>query len=428
MAQSRHVYQESQVVPFYYRPDKRLQDLVSNLTLENLISFSFEDLPLGSLILPSVRWVLRRHHLQDDEASRFLCRQYILSAWGIACQFSKMLDDVKPESVVVFNGMFYPEAVARRLALKRGLQVITHEVGMQPISAFFTAGEATAYPTDIPQGFALNPAQAAQLDAYLEKRFQGDFSMAGIRFWPQIAHLSSEFLVKISKFQKIVPVFTNVVFDTSQPHSNVVFPLMFAWLDLVLGLIKKHPEAIFVIRAHPDEFRAGKESHESVRAWVERNHVADQPNVVFVDALERFSSYELIQQAHFVMVYNSTVGLEASIMGKPVLCGGRARYTQYATVFSPGTPEEYQGMAESFLASEQIDVPLEFRLNARCFLYYTLYRTSLPFNQFLKAGNLPGFVHLQDFTWQALLPENSETMRVISDGILNQQPFIIDSV
>ena len=52
--------------------------------------------------------------------------------------------------VVVFNGMFYPEATARWVAQQRGVRVITHEVGLQPYTAYFTTGEATAYPIAYP--------------------------------------------------------------------------------------------------------------------------------------------------------------------------------------------------------------------------------------------------------------------------------------
>jgi len=87
--------------------------------------------------------------------------------------------------------MFYPEAVTRWLAKARGLRVITHEVAMRPFTAFFTDGEATAYPIHIPDGFFLSAAQNARLDAYLAQRFQGDFSMAGIRFWPEMRELDA---------------------------------------------------------------------------------------------------------------------------------------------------------------------------------------------------------------------------------------------
>ena len=89
-------------------------------------------LPLGALCLPGLRWILRIHHLSDDDPTRYLLREYILSAWNIAQKFSKFLDETNLRAVIVFNGQFYPEATARYVAQKRGIRVITHEVGLQP--------------------------------------------------------------------------------------------------------------------------------------------------------------------------------------------------------------------------------------------------------------------------------------------------------
>ena len=72
--------------------------------------------------------------------------------------------------MIVFNGQFFPEATARFIAQKRGIRVITHEVGLQPASAYFTDGEATAYPIHIPDEFELNNKQNKRLDDYLAKR------------------------------------------------------------------------------------------------------------------------------------------------------------------------------------------------------------------------------------------------------------------
>jgi hypothetical protein len=318
----------------------------------------------------------------------------------------------------------YPEATARWVAQARGLRVITYEVGFQRFSAFFTEGEATAYPIQIPKDFELSPEQNAELDAYLQKRFKGQFSMAGIRFWPEMRGLDRAFLQKAANFKQVVPVFTNVAYDTSQVHANQVFSDMFKWLELVLGLIRSHPETLFVIRAHPDEMRPGtaKQSRESVRDWVTAHGVARLPNVVFIDSQEYISSYELIHRAKFVMVYNSSIGLEASILGSPVLCGGKARYTQYSIVFFPETPQGYQEMAETFLAAEKVEIPEEFQRNARRFAYYQLFRASLGFEAYLMDGYRKGYVNLTRFPWQALLPENSATLRVLVNGIMNDSP------
>ena len=120
------------------------------------------------------------------------------------------------------------------------------------------------------------------------------------------------------------------------------------------------------------------------------------------------------------MVYNSSIGMEAVLLDAPVLCGGKARYTQYPMVFSPETPADYQEIAEQFLSAEHIEIPSEFRRNARRFLYYQLFRSSLSFEGYLQDARRKGYVQLKSFSWQALLPENSPTLQVLVDGIAGE--------
>lgn len=433
--ESQRLFAHAPTVWFTFEEEKELARLLEERSVQELGQFThslagstngISDIPLGKLTMPSLRWALRRHHLQDDEPTRFLFRQYLLSAWQVAKDFSSFLDKAEPETVVVFNGILYPEATARWVAQRRGLRVVTHEVGFQPFSAFFTDGEATAYPIEIPSEYELTPEQNARLDAYLEQRFQGQFTMAGIQFWPEMRGLDDAFNQRAVRFKQIVPVFSNVIYDTSQVHANSVFPHMFAWLDLVKEIIQAHPETLFVIRAHPDELRPGKESRESVPEWVARNGVEAWPNVVFVNATEYLSSYELIQRSKFVMVYNSSIGLEAALMGKAVICGGNARYTAYPTVFFPELPETYREMAEQFLnTTDPIYPPVEFAHHARRFMYYQLYRASLPFGKFLERDILPGYVRLKRFRWDDLAPDRFQTVKVLLDGIVHGKPFLL---
>jgi len=323
--------------------------------------------------------------------------------------------------LITFNGSFYPEAAARWVAQQAGMPNLAYEVGFRRFSFFLTDGQPTAYPIHIPPDFELNPQQEGQLDALLEKRFQGNFTMAGIRFWPEMRGLDQQFLDHAASFRQVVPVFTNVVYDTSQAHANTIFSNMFDWLDLVLEIIRSHPETLFVIRAHPDEKRpvSNKISNESVHDWVYLKSVDQLPNVIFIEPDEFISSYELIQRSKFVLVYNSSIGLEATLLGVPVICGGKARYTQYPIVFLPASPADLLSQVETFLAAERIDLPTEFQRNARRFMYYQFFRVSLPFDQYLQEGETQGQVYLKPFSWEDLLPENSLSMRIILDGILN---------
>jgi len=427
---SKRILRSTNVHWFEYDEDQELNEGLNGLNVEELSSFEWqidgEKIQLGQMVLPSIRWSLRRHHLEENESTREILKAYLQSAFNVARKFSEFLDDVEPQVVVVFNGIMFPEAAARWAAINRGLRVITHEVGFQPFSVFFTPGHATAYPLDIPDEFELSQEQSEQLDDYLNQRHKGEFTMAGIRFWPKISGLDDEFLERAKQFKQIVPVFTNVINDTSQVHASTVFAHMYDWLYHVLEVIREHEDTFFVIRAHPDEKRIGthKHSREPVSDWVAVQGLDKLPNVVFVDSNEPLSSYELIQLSKFVIVYNSSIGLEASLLNVPVLCGGKARYTQYPTVFFPQSPLEYQERAREFLAVEKIEIPPEFIRNARRILYWQLFRTSLSFENYLSAHPTPGYVQLKPFDWTELLPENSPTMEVLIEGIINQGSFV----
>jgi len=425
--QSEALYWNSQTEWFRYEESGDLLKALGGQGLQDLMNFQYGGVPLGRLALPSMRWVLRRHNLLDDWATRSLYTEYILSTWRVSQEFGRLLDRVQAQAVVIFNGMFYPEAAARWAAERRGVRVISHEVGLRPYTCFFTTGDATAYPIHIPENFQLNEEQNQRLDAYLANRIQGNFSMAGIRFWPEMRKLDQDFLDRAGKFRQVVPVFTNVIFDTSQPHSNVIFPDMFVWLEKVVELARAHQDTLFVIRAHPDEARPGKESRESVADWLEQKRVLALPNVIFIPPQDYFSSYDLIQRSKFVMVYNSTIGLEASLVGAAVLCGGRARFTQLPTVFFPESADAYYRMAEEFLNVSEIAVPPEFRANARRFLYYQLYRASLPFETFIEDDGIwQGYVRIKDLDYHAFDPAQSAVLSTVVNGICQGAEFLLD--
>ena len=426
LRQSEATFSNSEVSEFDYKPNADLDKKLDSLGLPQLMKFEYLGTPLGELVLPSIRWILRRHHLLDDQYTRDLFKNYLKSAWSLAGQFEKLLDESRPQALVVFNGMQYPEATARWLARRRGIRVVSHEVGMQPLSAYFTDGDATAYDLDIPKDFQLDPAQNEKLDAYLTARFKGDFHMAGVQFWPEMSQLSPEFLQLAKEFKQVVPVFTNVIFDTSQPHANVIFEDMFTWLDDILSVAKDHPETLFVIRAHPDEARVGKASEESVAEWAQKRQLEIVPNLRFIPPQEFINSYDLIRMAKFVLIYNSTIGMEASILGAGVLSAGKARYTASDVVWFPQDKPAYFAQLEGLLQADHVEVPPHFKANARRFLFWQLYRSSLSFEEFLEPdGVWAGYVKLKEFEWQNLLPVNSETMAVLSNGLLQNGDFML---
>jgi len=440
VAQSQVLTSNATTHWFTYVRDLSLDSSLKDLKIDELSNFEYPwkkssdgeviQIPLGRLTISSLRWTLRIHHLVDDEPTRILFREFIKSAYRVALEFDIFLNDIDARLVVVFNGIAFPEAVARWVAMQHSLRVVTHEIAHQPMTAFFSNEHVTAYRVEIPDTFRLNSAQNSKIDKYLEQRFEGNFTMGGIKFWPEMQELDDGLLEKIREYKQLVPVFPNVIFDTSQIHANKIFIHMFAWLDQVHKIAKDHLETLFVIRAHPDEMRpkSNKQSRETVAEWAKESQITELPNVVFIHPLEYFSSYALIQRAKFVMAYNSTIALEAVLMGKPVLNGGHARYTQYPCVFLPNSPGEHRQIAEDFLTTREIPVPSEFNQIARQFQYYQLYRTPIPFDRYLKPHPIRGYVMVRNFPITALHPENSLPLKVVINGLLDEAPFLMPDI
>jgi hypothetical protein len=414
---------------FTYQQDDQLAALLQTLSLDELLRYEHPlpdfggSIPLGKLVLPSLRWRLRLQTLSDDQTTRFICREFMLSAWNVARKFSVVLENVKPQAAVLFNGIHFPEATVAWLCHQRGVRVITHESGFQPFSGYFVDGDVTTYPISIPD-VELTPEQNTHLDADLQKRLQGDFSMAGIQFWSEMHSLPDELVQKAARFKQVAAVFTNVIFDTTQIHANTIFADMFVWLNTLLAVFNAHPETFFVLRAHPDEARPGKASCESVAMWFEQK-AAGFSNVSFIPPQERISSYELIRLSKFVLTYNSQIGLEAMLMGVPALGAAHAPFVDYDTVYFEYNREAYLQRLESFLTAVQLEVPEDAVRRTRRFMYYRYYRFSLPFGEFIDSTAPSGYVRLKKFSWKAL--KKSPSAHALLDGILHGKRFELDA-
>ncbi len=76
MEQSRRLFKHGTIEPFSINADPHLRASLEGMNIQQLTGFIYKGIHLGELVLPSIRWVLRRHHLFDDHKTKFLYRQY----------------------------------------------------------------------------------------------------------------------------------------------------------------------------------------------------------------------------------------------------------------------------------------------------------------------------------------------------------------
>ena len=87
MRLSDAVYSHMDVRALVYLPQDSLA--LDGLTLSQLAAYQHGDFPVGDIVLPSIRWILRRHNLVDDNGTRTLFARYIRSAISLLTQFER---------------------------------------------------------------------------------------------------------------------------------------------------------------------------------------------------------------------------------------------------------------------------------------------------------------------------------------------------
>lgn len=320
-------------------------DGLNGKSLEELLDYEWDGVPIGRLVSTSVRWFLCSEDLAADPLSLGFLRSAIREGHLFVRQLAARLERDRPDVIFMLNGQFFFERLATHCAEKKGIRVVTYERGYDKGSVFVSDGfPASRYDTTgiWPRVMdrQLNPEQDAQLDAYLTDRMYGRRSIAN--FWPD-----PDFTPRTDDFSVLL---TNVVWDTAAQNRGACYPDQRSWLVDVVTWYGNHPEHRLVVRVHPAEVRVSNAtSRESAADIVRGIPGMPFPNVEIIEPSDPQSSYPLIEGSRLVHVFASTVGLEAAIKGKPCLVAGDAQFAFKGFTFEPANPDEYRLSCEEFL-------------------------------------------------------------------------------
>jgi capsule polysaccharide export protein KpsC/LpsZ len=90
------------------------------------------------------------------------------------------------------------------------------------------------------------------------------------------------------------------------------------------------------------------------------------------------SSYRLVELAHVVLVYTSTIGLESALQGKPVVVAGQTHYRSKGFTLDPRTRDEYFDILQKVLAAPPDTLAVDIQV-ARRYAYLFFGRYMFPF-------------------------------------------------
>ena len=379
-------------------------------------------LPIGRMAQISTRWHLNRGSLTDEPGVVETYRRFVAGGCVLATACKRLLDARRPDVVVLLNGLFMAEQIFAAQARSCGARVVTYERGFLADTVRFACeGEVASrfeiedlWPevADIP----LTREQDAALDSYLQDRRRG--KRAIVHYWPELeedpAAIARE--LGLDPDRPIASIFTNILWDSSIQERDRGFHGMFDWLEQMVRRLGGSRMIQLVVRVHPAEVRlAGQETTESVHERLEEIVPELPPTVRIVPAESPLSSYSLMEMSDAVLVYTSTVGLEAALLGRPVLVAGQTHYRGKGFTVDLDGPDDIEALGDR-LERRSLEVPAEQIELARRYAHALFFRSIIPFRlveEPVRAWPLYGFRTLAD-----LVPGRDRTLDVICETIL----------
>ena len=260
------------------------------------------------------------------------------------------------------GGVWAVSGVYNAVAQELGLRTVTFDSG--PGSLFIASnGIAAHFPdvTEVAQTLietaetngSLPPFVENEARQKLDERMRGDDEY---RLQPVAATASPA----RAAWDILVPL--NLRWDSAALCRQRLFASVEDWLSQLLAWLEKQPGITLAIRQHPCEklpaFRGKDDFRELLTRFPQLGRRA-----TFISAEEQVNTYDLINGAKVVLPFTSRVGIEATMLGKPVILGTECYYGGCGFTWNPASAPEYFAALSEALAGK-LEITAETRRRA----------------------------------------------------------------
>lgn len=275
-------------------------------------------------------------------------------AVALTDSFCRLLEEIKPDVISIFNGRFIEQRPLYDIALKRNIQLRVNEsvgglrTNSEPLRVIYYnhLPHSIPYTTELIQKvWEMSEESEAEKERkgrdFFERRRKG--VPAGDRVY--IANQQKGLLPEDWDESKR----NIVIFNSSEDEfaavgkdfeDYAVFESQLAGIHHILTKFSS-PEYHFYLRIHPNLAQVEFAYHTALY---------DLPklykNLTVIAATAPCSTYDLLDAAEKVIVFGSTMGVEAAYWGKPTILLAGAFYHELDVCYAPKTPEEIYPLIE----------------------------------------------------------------------------------
>ncbi len=178
----------------------------------------------------------------------------------------------------------------------------------------------------------------------------------------------------------IVGFYPNIPWDGKMFSATTSFPTLECWVHETINWLQKSPNCHLVIRCHPAEKACiGNESMETFSDLLDKyKKEHGLPNNITVLAPDsEISSYQLSEFASCAIMYGSTLAMEFTAVGHPVIQVGLNNSSYKGGVFDVNSVSHYHQLLEKIKTNDLL-VTETMKSDALNYAYHWIFRRHIP--------------------------------------------------
>lgn len=336
-------------------------------SIDELKRLKYKDAQIGYAVMSYYITLTRNLEPAMNEAFTRYIDKALQSAVLLTDAFIQILDEVKPDRVLLFNGRFFENRPILECSLAKGCETYCCEV----VGGFGEEFKKTTFLNVMPHNVEYNinlvkkrwedtsvpMAEKMRIGkSFYENRRGG--KPAGDKIyiknqkagqlptdWDGNKRNFAIFNSSEDEYASIGGEFDRLKFFSNQMEG----------IKKVLTLCQDDENIHVFLRIHPNLTGIKYRYHQDLYKLPE-----EFPNVTVIPADAKISTYALMDSVEKVIVFGSTMGLEATYWEKPVLLLGASYYTPLDMCYKPGSMEELKHLLLGELQPKGKQMAIEF--------------------------------------------------------------------
>ena len=330
----------------YYKGGHQISDIVFNSSNE-VKKYKYKQIEIGYGVMSSYIHLTRNHEPKIDSNSKIYFQNQLLQSIQLIDAFTEIIDKIKPTQISTFNGRFNEIKPVFELALQKKIHLNLYEFERLDINHKKFA--KVVFKNCMPHSVSGN-------------RWKFD------SFWKD-KNLSTGENIKLAKeffnnkkngiaagdkvyvkgdMSGILPLNwdTNkeniVIFNSSEDEyvsigkeweNLALFKNQLEGLKYIFEQNKSNSNIHFYLKIHPNLYKVKYKYHLDL-------YKLHYNNVTIIGESDKLNSYDLMHAANKIIVFGSTMGLEAAYWKKPVILLGCSWYYYEGLCYIPKTKKE----------------------------------------------------------------------------------------